>query len=103
MNINRGNGDSIIAMCAMTLLASLVQGGVACGVIYQIHSLEYFEHDFRIGSVSDLAGEATKLLFGNTNAIINKFGRSLANNGIKHIQIRTCYNLSISENYTGKP
>lgn len=81
----RFRGDWLTILCAMSLTASLVQVGIASAVIYQMSSLQYFEHESHIGSSKDILD-----IF---NHGLNTFGRSLFDNGMKHVQLRTCYNL----------
>lgn len=105
--------DWMLVICAMTLMASLVQVGVASGVIYQLHSLQYFHHgpaanpldgildtfkSDNIPTQKDALGDFTDTVFG----IANKFAGNVISNTGKYGQVHACYKLLLNDDYFGK-
>lgn len=103
----------MLVICAMTLMASLVQVGVASGVIYQLHSLQYFHHgpaanpldgildtfkSDNIPTQKDALGDFTDTVFG----IANKFAGNVISNTGKYGQVHACYKLLLNDDYFGK-
>ncbi|XP_057379488.1 uncharacterized protein LOC130701525 [Daphnia carinata] len=104
--------DWMLVICAMTLMASLVQVGVASGVIYQLHSLQYFHHGpganplngildtFKpdnIPAQKDTLGDFTDTVFG----IANKLAGDVISNTGKYGQVHACYKLLLNDDYFG--
>lgn len=90
-------------------MASLVQIGVASGVIYQLHSLQYFHHGPSSNPLNDILDtfkpdnlppqqELTDTLFG----LANKFAGNVISNTGKYGQVHACYKLLLNDDYFGK-
>ncbi len=95
-------------------MASLVQVGVASGVIYQLHSLRYFDHgpstkplnglldmlkpDNIPNQKQGLTGDFPDSVLG----FVNKIGGNLVSNTARYGTVRVCYGLFSTDDYFGK-
>lgn len=99
----------------MALMASLVQVGVASGVIYQLYSLQYFDHGPVTKPLSGLLdifkpdnypNQQAQLPLGDLPdsflGFVNKIGGNLASNTAKYGTVRACYGLLSLEDFYGK-
>ncbi|KAK4036003.1 uncharacterized protein LOC123475246 isoform X2 [Daphnia magna] len=77
----------MLVICALTLMASLVQVGVALGVIYELHSLQYFPNGPAANGWDAFLG-----IFKSDN-ILTQIG--------KHAQVHLCYKLLLNDDYLG--
>ena len=104
-------------VCAMALMATLVQVGVASGVIYQLYSLQYFDHgpttkplnnifdmfkDFNLENGPYQQKEvSTGDLSDKFLGLVNKIGGNVVSNTAKYGTVRVCYGLFSIEDYYG--
>ena len=98
----------------MTLMASLVQVGVASGVIYQLYSLQYFDHGphtkplnglmdiFKPDNVPTQKQVLTGDLPDTVLRFVNKIGGNLVSNTAKYGIVRVCYGLFSIDDYYGR-
>jgi hypothetical protein len=98
----------------MTLMASLVQVGVASGVIYQLYGLQYFEHGpftkplngildiFKPDNIPDHKQVLTSDFPDSVLGFVNKVGGNLVSNTARYGTVRACYGLFSIDDYYGK-
>ncbi|XP_046631833.1 uncharacterized protein LOC124311402 [Daphnia pulicaria] len=106
-------GDWTLVVCAMTLMASLVQVGVASGVIYQLYGLQYFEHGpftkplngildkFKPDNIPDQKQVLTSDFPDSFLGFVNQVGGNLVSNTARYGTVRACYGLFSIDDYYG--
>lgn len=96
--INFQSHDVALIICAMTVMASLVQTGVSAGVIYQIYSLQFFD---RAGSTAGYIPYG-----GNLNHWLGQIflfvGEKFVNQALYYAQIRLCYCFPVTDFFGNK-
>ena len=105
--------DLSMVISALTLMASLVQAGVACGVIYRLNNLRYLDnysgglHETLKQTVDEIPSKFNvkniARVLDDLPGALNKWVADQANNVIDktwdNIEERLCFNLALDDFY----